>query len=457
MHMQTVRDLSLAVIVMVVGFSSPILVAKFLGVFPVPLELGGPNTAKTGAPAPRPIVASAQRPSETGPVVAGKGKALYTLNCAPCHGPSGEGRAEFNAPALAGQEAWYLTRQLFNFKNGTRGAHPEDLQGMQMAPILRLLPDDQLVREVAQYIAGMPPFNTPATLQADADKGKALFVGTCLPCHGERAQGQQVTKAPRLAGQADWYLVRQITKFRQGIRGGQAEDLQGMQMAAIAKTLIDEQATNDLAAYINGLNRDAPVVVAQKTAQSTPSGLAKGKALYTLNCAPCHGSSGEGRADFNAPALAGQEAWYLTRQLHNFKNGTRGTHPEDLQGMQMAPILRLLADDRAIDDVVAYVAKMDPFAIPATLQADADKGKALFVGTCLPCHGERAQGQQVTKAPRLAGQADWYLVRQITKFRQGIRGGQAEDLQGMQMAAIAKTLIDEQATNDLAAYINGLR
>jgi len=386
-----------------------------------------------------------------------RGDELFALNCAPCHGTEGTGNPALNAPALAGQKVWYLVRQLQKFRDGTRGAHPEDIQGMQMAPIVRLLANDREIKRVAKYISGMPPFQAMATLGGDAGKGKALFTGTCMPCHGGQGEGKQILNAPMLAGQADWYLVRQLTKFKQGIRGSHKEDSEGMQMMAMAKTLVDEESMTNLAAYINRLRDEEIVEVAQDVIRDVLPASAEGEASFALNCAPCHKTTAEGDYAFNAPALAGQKAWYLARQLKNFKAGTRGSHPEDVEGMQMAAMVRLLADEKAIDEVVAHVAAMAPFDTLATLRRDPEKGKALFVSTCLPCHGEHAEGNPLTNAPMLAGQADWYLVRQITKFKHGIRGAHKNDTVGMQMAAMAKTLIDEQAIQDLAAYINSLR
>src|SRR4029434_1026289 len=49
---------------------------------------------------------------------------------------------------------------------------------------------------------------------------------------------------------------------------------------------------------------------------------AKGKALFA-SCAACHGASAEGNAAINAPALGGQDAAYLQRELSNFPPGAR--------------------------------------------------------------------------------------------------------------------------------------
>lgn len=82
-----------------------------------------------------------------------------------------------------------------------------------------------------------------------------------------------------------------------------------------------------------------------------------GKALYAV-CAPCHGQNGEGNEELNAPALAGLEDWYLTRQIENFRDGIRGANPDDVYGHQMAPLAQMLADEQAIADVVAYLTSL---------------------------------------------------------------------------------------------------
>ena len=46
-------------------------------------------------------------------------------------------------------------------------------------------------------------------------------------------------------------------------------------------------------------------------------------------CAACHGAAGEGNQALGAPPLAGQDAAYLARQLHNFKAGRRGYAEQD--------------------------------------------------------------------------------------------------------------------------------
>jgi cytochrome c553 len=83
-----------------------------------------------------------------------RGKGLYAV-CATCHGPNAEGLKEMNDPALAGQEEWYIVRQLQNFKSGARGTNPADTYGLQMAPMAQVLPDAQAIEDIAAYLSGL--------------------------------------------------------------------------------------------------------------------------------------------------------------------------------------------------------------------------------------------------------------------------------------------------------------
>ena len=85
---------------------------------------------------------------------AARGQALYAV-CSTCHGLKAEGMKEMNAPALAGREAWYLVRQMENFKSGVRGSHPDDVYGRQMAPMVAVLPDAQAIEDVATYLSSL--------------------------------------------------------------------------------------------------------------------------------------------------------------------------------------------------------------------------------------------------------------------------------------------------------------
>ena len=84
----------------------------------------------------------------------------------------------------------------------------------------------------------------------------------------------------------------------------------------------------------------------------------RGQALYAT-CAACHGAAGEGNEALGGPPLAGQSDWYLVTQLNNFRTGARGAAAGDTQGATMAPSVAVLADEAAVQDVVAYIATLE--------------------------------------------------------------------------------------------------
>ncbi|MDX2410401.1 MAG: c-type cytochrome [Woeseiaceae bacterium] len=172
-------------------------------------------------------------------------------------------------------------------------------------------------------------------------------------------------------------------------------------------------------------------------------------------CAACHGQQGEGMAALNAPKIAGQSAWYLKRQLQNYKSGARGAHADDVFGRQMAPMAATLVSDAAIDNVVAHIQTLPDNPAPSTVAGDVGNGEKLY-RVCSYCHGADGQGIQAMNAPRAAGMSDWYLARQLENFREGIRGSHSSDYYGFQMGLMASVARDEQAINDLVAYINTL-
>jgi cytochrome c553 len=95
------------------------------------------------------------KPVPQGPTLAGGdaavGEGLYAV-CAACHGPDARGNQDMSAPPIAGQADWYMYAQLQKFKNGMRGAHPEDVTGQQMAAMSTTLEDTTAMKNVLAYI-----------------------------------------------------------------------------------------------------------------------------------------------------------------------------------------------------------------------------------------------------------------------------------------------------------------
>ncbi|MBP6052002.1 MAG: cytochrome c4 [Pseudomonadales bacterium] len=180
---------------------------------------------------------------------------------------------------------------------------------------------------------------------------------------------------------------------------------------------------------------------------------ATGKALYA-SCAACHGVQAEGIAAMNAPALAGQEAAYIERQLAHFQAGVRGADPADTLGAQMRGMAAVLADTQAIADVSAYLAALAPMSSASDAGGDLRNGNNYYQSKCGACHGGKAEGNAALFAPRLAGQDVAYLKRQYLNFQQGLRGSHAEDRFGKQMKMMSTTLPGEKDLDDVLAFIN---
>jgi cytochrome c oxidase subunit 2 len=172
--------------------------------------------------------------------------------CTTCHGVQMMGNPVINAPRLSGMETWYVRQQLQNFKAGIRGRHDADPYGYEMQPMAAAL-DDEQIASVAEFVRASQSPVPVATVTGDADRGKQHY-STCAACHGVDGKGNEALGSPDLTVVNDWYLVTQLKNFRSGARGSHPSDVYGMQMRASARLLADDDAVNDVVAYIQTLN-----------------------------------------------------------------------------------------------------------------------------------------------------------------------------------------------------------
>ncbi len=382
--------------------------------------------------------------------------------CASCHGSEGEGNQKLGAPRLAGQHAWYIERQLRNWRDGIRGTHSEDLYGIQMRPMAMTLVKDSDLKKVVSFIATLRGKPSKSILQGNGDSGKTSYA-TCIACHGLEGEGNKLLNAPKIAGLQDWYIARQLHSFKKGVRGSHEKDVYGMQMRPMAMALADDDTINNVALYVStfkekaqpAISQTAKISTAESASVSVTSSTENGKNLYGV-CASCHGPDGGGNKALNAPRISGQKAWYVARQLANFKSGIRGSHEKDIYGQQMRPMSMTLANDQMIADVSDYVSTLKSPASSPTIKGDAAAGKAAYA-ICASCHGANGEGNKALNAPAIAGQNDWYIVRQLYNFKNGIRGADPKDTYGQQMRPMAMTLPNDAAINNIAAYISTLK
>ena len=169
----------------------------------------------------------------------------------------------------------------------------------------------------------------------------------CTTCHGADGNGNPAIQAPKIAGMERWYVAAQLAGFRAGWRGTDATDAAGHEMRPVAVVFPNDATMARAAEYVTTFTPSASPITVSGDA-------ARGATLYAP-CAACHGVAGRGNETLAAPALAGQSDWYLVTQLHNYRDGRRGTHKDDVHGATMRPLAATLVDDAAIVDVVAYI------------------------------------------------------------------------------------------------------
>ena len=177
-----------------------------------------------------------------------------------------------------------------------------------------------------------------------------------------------------------------------------------------------------------------------------------GKAAYAP-CVACHGAEAAGNPALNSPALAGQSAAYLERQLEHFRTGVRGAVEGDTYGAQMVPMAGVLADATAVQNVAAYLASLAGVRPEPTIEGNPVEGNKQYQSKCGACHGSSGQGNDMLNSPKLTGIGDAYLVRQVQGFQRGFRGGHPDDTYGKQMKMMS-VLVSDDELNDIAAYLN---
>lgn len=168
----------------------------------------------------------------------------------------------------------------------------------------------------------------------------------CTTCHGAEGRGNAAIRAPKIAGMEPWYVEAQLAAFRAGWRGADPADMPGHEMRPVAAELSNEESMARAAQFVAAFTPVAPSITIEGDA-------GRGATLYAA-CAVCHGADGRGNEALAAPALAGQNDWYLATQIRNYRDGRRGTHKDDTHGATMRPLVTVLVD-AAIADVVAYV------------------------------------------------------------------------------------------------------
>jgi cytochrome c553 len=198
------------------------------------------------------------------------------------------------------------------------------------------------VKRIVVMVAAAAALGVYGSVQAagDAAAGKAKSAA-CAACHG--ADGNSAApNFPKLAGQHEGYLLKQLEDFKSGAR---KNAIMSGQVAALS-----DQDMQDLAAYfssqtIKGGTADEKLVpMGEKLYRG--GDVANG----TAACIGCHGPTGAGNPAAKFPHLAGQHAEYLDVQLKAFRGGERANDA----GKMMRNVAAKLSDAE-IKAVASYI------------------------------------------------------------------------------------------------------
>jgi len=147
----------------------------------------------------------------------------------------------------------------------------------------------------------------------DAQAGQQL-IASCSACHGKDGNSASPSN-PKLAGQSEKYLLKQLKDIKSGARD-----------IAIMTGQLDNLTVTDMsniAAYFAGQTQTAGT--------AKPELAELGREIYRNGnhergiaaCTGCHGPAGAGNGPAGYPMIAGQHADYIAQQLRHFAEGRR--------------------------------------------------------------------------------------------------------------------------------------
>jgi cytochrome c553 len=181
---------------------------------------------------------------------------------------------------------------------------------------------------------------------ASAGKDKAMMCGACHGADGNSA----VPSFPKLAGQGEKYLIKQMNAIHEGRR-----------VVLTMAGVLDNMSQQDIA-----------VIAAYYASQTGTIGQAKadlvelGERIYRAGnseigiaaCTACHSPTGAGNAPAGFPKLGGQHAEYIEAQLKAFRTGAE--EPEKGRAND--------GETRIMRDIVSRMSDLEMRAVSSYIQ-----------------------------------------------------------------------------------------
>ena len=150
-----------------------------------------------------------------------RGAALYSQECASCHGREAQGAGQHDVPALASQRRAYIIRQLAAFSERDRSATQ-----MHQVVSREAVGKPQSWADLALYLTNLPPPKGTDTGDGKyLSLGEASYAQFCRSCHEEDARGDDDGFVPSLRNQHYRYLMKEMRELAAGHRFNVDEDL----------------------------------------------------------------------------------------------------------------------------------------------------------------------------------------------------------------------------------------
>jgi len=173
------------------------------------------------------------------------GQASYAV-CSACHGQQGEGNPQLERTEARRSGGLVPWRSNCRISNSEYAAARRDTFGKQMVAFAAMLADDTRDRRTSLRTSTPCPSRIrKGRCRGILRKARALRNLRVLP-QAAAAKGVWSTNAPRLSPHERLVHETPASELQQGVRGSHPEDFMGAQMAAMAKSLADDQAINDV-------------------------------------------------------------------------------------------------------------------------------------------------------------------------------------------------------------------
>ncbi|KFN42279.1 c-type cytochrome [Arenimonas oryziterrae] len=207
----------------------------------------------------------------------------------------------------------------------------------------------------------------PATF-GDAKAGQAK-AGACAACHGLDGNSAD-SQYPKLAGQHERYIWRQLKLFKSGERNNAI--MMGMGAP------LSEQDMRDIGAFF-ATQKVVPGVADDTKIATGPN---QGRKFYEVGerifragkpaagvpaCLACHGPSGRGNPGPSYPSLGGQHAAYTVAKLQGFRGGE--TWGKDANANVIMPAIARNLSDEEIQSLATYIQGLHNSADDAAVAA----------------------------------------------------------------------------------------